>query len=93
MPPSKQPKTLLYLSQTAFSSWYSLALFRCVRLEAGQLPYQEKKIRIFKAAVAKHCLLIIGFVLLLSTIHSTNHRAAVYYQLFFCNKIVISDKT
>lgn len=32
MPPLKQPKTLLYLSQTAFSSWYSLALFRSSHL-------------------------------------------------------------
>ena len=28
MPPLKQPKTLLYLSQTAFSAWYSLALHK-----------------------------------------------------------------
>ena len=27
MPPLKQVKTLIYLSQTAFGSWYSLAIF------------------------------------------------------------------
>ena len=33
MPPLKQPKTLLYLSQTSFSTWYSLSLFNSKSLK------------------------------------------------------------
>ena len=42
MPPLREVKTLFYLSETAFSSWYALALFRhpSVRLDLFEyLPH------------------------------------------------------